>query len=50
MLPFSRCPAYCQSGQFEVIVEKARRVPEAVILEDQALLLYFDNALMRTDG
>jgi hypothetical protein len=26
----------------------AKRVPEAVIQEDQALLMYFDNALMRT--
>jgi hypothetical protein len=26
----------------------AKRVPDAVIQEDPALLMYFDNALMRT--
>ena len=36
-----------QSGEFEIIVEMAKRVPEAVIQEDPALLLYYDNALMR---
>lgn len=36
-----------QSGEFKDIVEMARRVPEAVIQEDPALLLYYDNALMR---
>ena len=36
-----------QSGQFETIVEMAKRVPEAIIQEDPALLLYYDNALMR---
>jgi hypothetical protein len=28
----------------------ARRVPEAVIQEDPALLMDYDNALMRTEG
>ena len=28
------------SGQFEITVEMARRVPEAAIQEDPALLLY----------
>ncbi len=37
-----------QSGEFEIIVDMARRVPEAVIQEDPALLLYYDNAQMRT--
>jgi hypothetical protein len=36
-----------QSGQFGIIVEMARRVPEAAIQEDPALLMYYDNALMR---
>ncbi len=36
-----------QSGRFETIVDMAKRVPEAVIQEDPALLLYYDNALMR---
>ena len=36
-----------QSVRFEIIVEMARRVPEAVIQEDPALLMYYDNALMR---
>ena len=34
-----------QSCQFETIVEMARRVPEAMIPEDPALILYYDNAL-----
>jgi hypothetical protein len=36
-----------QTGKFESIVEMVRRVPEVVIQEDPALLLYYDNALMR---
>jgi len=36
-----------QSGRFKAIVDMAQRVPEAVIQEDPALLLYYDNALMR---
>jgi hypothetical protein len=36
-----------QSGKFQTIVEMARRVPEAVIQEDPALLMYYDNSLMR---
>ncbi len=36
-----------QSGRFAIIVKMARRVPELVIQEDPALLLYYDNALMR---
>jgi hypothetical protein len=35
------------SGRFQIIVEMVRRVPEAVVQEDPALLLYYDNALMR---
>ena len=29
-------------------LQMAKRVPDAVIQEDQALLMYYDNALMRT--
>jgi hypothetical protein len=36
-----------QRWDYDGIVEMARRVPEAVIQEDPALLLYYDNALMR---
>ncbi len=39
-----------QKGDFAVIVQMSRRVPENVIQEDQALLMYYDNALMRTEG
>jgi len=31
----------------ETITQMAKRVPEAVIQEDPALLMYYDNALMR---
>ncbi len=37
-----------QKQDYATIVQMAKRVPEAVIQEDQALLMYFDNALMRT--
>jgi DNA modification methylase len=33
-----------QKRDYTTIVEMAKRVPEAVIQEDQALLMYFDNA------
>jgi hypothetical protein len=36
-----------QKSDYLTIVQMARRVPDAVIQEDQALLMYFDNALMR---
>ena len=37
-----------QKKDYTTIVQMAKRVPEAVIQEDQALLMYFDNAsLMR---
>lgn len=39
-----------QKNDFQTIVRMASRVPEAVIQEDPALLMYFDNALMRTEG
>ena len=37
-----------QKQDYRTIVEMAKRVPEAVIEEDQALLMYYDNALLRT--
>jgi hypothetical protein len=36
-----------QKGDYETIIQMAKRVPEAVIQEDPALLMYYDNALMR---
>jgi hypothetical protein len=35
-----------QKKDYTTIVQMAKRVPEAVIQEDQALLMYFDNALL----
>ncbi len=37
-----------QKQDYTTIVQMAKRVPDAVIQEDPALLMYFDNALMRT--
>jgi hypothetical protein len=37
-----------QKQDYTTIVQMAKRVPEAVIQEDPALLMYYDNALMRT--
>lgn len=37
-----------QRQDYTTIIQMAKRVPDAVIQEDQALLMYFDNALMRT--
>ncbi len=36
-----------QKGDYGTIIQMAKRVPEAVIQEDPALLMYYDNALMR---
>ena len=36
-----------QKGDYSTIIQLAKRVPEAVIQEDPALLMYYDNALMR---
>jgi hypothetical protein len=36
-----------QKPDYPTIVQMAKRVPDAVIQEDPALLMYFDNALMR---
>ena len=38
-----------QKQEFKAIVAMAKRVPDAVIQEDEALLMYYDNALMRTE-
>ena len=37
-----------EKKDYTTIVQLAKRVPEAVIQEDHALLMYYDNALMRT--
>jgi hypothetical protein len=37
-----------QEKDYLSIVQMAKRVPETVIQEDHALLMYYDNALMRT--
>jgi hypothetical protein len=37
-----------QRQDYTTIVQMAKRVPEAVIQGDQALLMYYDNALMRS--
>ncbi|WP_186776371.1 DNA methyltransferase [Rubripirellula reticaptiva] len=39
-----------QSGEYAEIVALAKRVKEAIIQEDPALLMYYDNAMMLTDG
>ena len=36
-----------QKGDYGTIIQMAKCVPEAVIQEDPALLMYYDNALMR---
>ena len=36
-----------QRQEYKTIVEMTKRVPDSVVQEDQALLMYFDNALMR---
>jgi hypothetical protein len=35
-------------GQYQTILQMAKRVPEAVIQEDSMLLMYYDNASIRT--
>ena len=35
-----------QKGDYRTIIQMAKRVPEAVIQEDPALLMYYDNALI----
>jgi hypothetical protein len=37
-----------QKKDYATIVQLAQRVPDAMIQEDEALLMYYDNALMRT--
>jgi hypothetical protein len=39
---------YWQKQDYRTIVQVARRIPETLIQEDQALLMYYDNALLRT--
>ena len=38
-----------QTGDYQAIVELANRVKDEIIQEDPALLMYYDNALMRTE-
>jgi hypothetical protein len=37
-----------QKQDYTAIVQMGKRVPETVIQEDQAILMYFDNAMMRS--
>jgi hypothetical protein len=37
-----------QKQAYPTIVRMARRVPESIVQEDTALLMYFDAAIMRT--
>jgi len=39
-----------QNHEYSTIVQMAKRVQEEIIQEDPALLMYYDNALMRTEG
>ena len=39
-----------QKQDYATILKMVKRVPEAVIQEDQALLMYYDNTLMRMEG
>jgi hypothetical protein len=38
-----------QNSDYSTIVEMAKRVKDDIIQEDPALLMYYDNALMRTE-
>ncbi len=39
-----------QNGDYPAIIAMAKRVKDEIIQEDPALLMYYDNALMRTEG
>jgi hypothetical protein len=39
-----------QNGDYTGIVDLAERLPNTIIQEDPALLMYYDNALLRTEG
>ncbi len=39
-----------QKDEYKAIVEMARRVPAVLVQEDPALLMYYDNAVMRTEN
>lgn len=39
-----------QAGDYENIIQLAKRLPDAVVQEDPALLMYYDNAQMRIEG
>ena len=38
-----------QKGEYTAIVEMVKRVPAVLVQEDPALLMYYDNAMMRTE-
>ncbi len=38
-----------QKADYKTIIEMAKRVKDKIIQEDPALLMYYDNALMRTE-
>jgi hypothetical protein len=39
-----------QKGDYAAIIELAKRLPDAVVQEDPAILMYYDNAQMRAVG
>jgi DNA modification methylase len=39
-----------QRGDYAAIVQQARRLPDEIIQEDPTLLMYYDNAVMRTEN
>jgi DNA modification methylase len=39
---------YWQKQDYSIIVQMVKRLPETLVQEDPALLMYYDNALMRT--
>ncbi len=38
-----------QKGDYQSILALSKRVPKGVVEEDAALLMYVDNAMMRTE-
>ena len=42
--------AYCyRNRDYRTIIAVARRIPESILQEDQKLLMWYDQALTRTD-
>jgi hypothetical protein len=44
------CKECWQKQDYTTILKMAKRLPDAVIQEDQTLLMYYDNTLMRMEG